>query len=110
MVLFAERRPIGMKRMALARKNSRSSSVSRAEPGLRQVRSSYVVCVRNPGYRASLELRKIYRRIADTWAHSHGLIRIVDESGEDYLYPRDYFVSIPVPKAARTALWLPRRT
>lgn len=93
-----------MKRMALARKNSRSSAASRAEPVLRRPRSSYALCVRNRGYRASLEVRKVYRQIADAWAHSHGLIRIVDESGEDYLYPRDYFVSIPIPKVARAAL------
>jgi hypothetical protein len=74
-----------MKRMALARKNSSSNAASRAEPVSRQPRLSYVLCVRNRGYRASLELRKVYRRIADTWAQSHGLIRIVDESGEDYL-------------------------
>jgi hypothetical protein len=43
-------------------------------------------------------------QIADAWAHSHKLVRIVDESGEDYLYPRNYFVSIPIPKAARAAL------
>jgi hypothetical protein len=110
MVLFAERRFIGMKRMALAKKNSSSSAASRAEPVLRQPRSSYVLCVRNRGYRASLERRKVYRQIADAWAHRHDLVRIVDESGEDYLYPRSYFVSIPIPKAARTALRLAGRT
>jgi hypothetical protein len=60
--------------------------------------------VHNRGYRASLERGKIYRQITCAWAKSHDLIRIVDESGEDYLYPRRYFVAIPVPKAARTAL------
>lgn len=70
---------------------------------LRQPRSPYVLCVRNRGYRASLEIRKVYRQVADPWAHGHDLIRIVEESGEDYLYPRRYFVSIPLPKAARTA-------
>jgi len=99
-----------MKRMALAKKNSSSSAASRAEPVLRRPRSSYVLCVRNRGYRASLELRKVYRQIADAWAHRHGLIRIVDESGEDYLYPRPYFVSIPIPRAARAALRLAPRT
>ena len=93
-----------MKRMALARKNSSSSAASRAERPLRQPRSSYMLCVRNRGYRASLELKKVYRQIADVWAHTHKLVRIVDESGEDYLYPRNYFVSIPIPKAARAAL------
>jgi len=71
---------------------------------LRHPRSSYVLCVHNRGYRASLERGKIYRQITDAWAKSHDLIRIVDESGEDYLYPRRYFVAIAVPKAARTAL------
>lgn len=93
-----------MKRMALARKSSSSSGASRAERVLRHPRSSYVLCVNNRGYRASLELKKVYRQIADAWAHSHKLVRIVDESGEDYLYPRKYFVSIPIPKAARAAL------
>ena len=98
-----------MKRMALARKNSSSSVASRADRVLRKPRSSYVLCVRNRGYRASLELKKVYRQIADTWAHSHKLVRIVDESGEDYLYPRHYFVSIPIPRAARAALRLAPR-
>ena len=93
-----------MKRMALARKSSSSSGASRAERVLRHPRSSYVLCVNNRGYRASLELKKVYRQITDAWAHSHKLVRIVDESGEDYLYPRHYFVSLPIPKAARAAL------
>ena len=92
-----------MKRMALAKKNSSSSAASRAEPVLREPWSPYVLCVRNRGYRASLEIRKVYRQIADAWARGHGLIRIIDESGEDYLYPRNYFVTIPIPKAARPA-------
>ncbi len=104
MVLFVERKFIGMKRMALARKNSSSSAASRAEPVLRQPRSSYVLCVHNRGYRASLERGKVYRQIADSWAHGHNLVRIVDESGEDYLYPRRYFVPITIPKAARATL------
>jgi hypothetical protein len=59
----------------------------------------YVVCVRNEGYTASLERRKIYERIPDADAEAHGMIRLVDESGEDYLYPRDLFVAIDLPKA-----------
>jgi hypothetical protein len=93
-----------MKRMALAKKNSSSSAASRAEPVLRQPRSSYVLCVSNRGYRASLERAKVYRQITDPWAQSHDLVRIVDESGEDYLYPRRYFVPIAIPKAARATL------
>ena len=71
---------------------------------LRQPRSSYVLCVRNRGYRASLELRKVYRKIADAWAHSHNLIRVVDESGEDYLYPARFFRALNIPQSVRSAL------
>jgi len=54
--------------------------------------------VRNRGYRASLERRKVYRQIADAWAHRHDLVRIVDESGEDYLYPRRYFDPVTISR------------
>ena len=47
----------------------------------------FAICVRNAGVRASLELRKVYRLVADAAAASQGLVRVVDESGEDYLYP-----------------------
>jgi hypothetical protein len=47
-----------------------------------------VVCVKNEGYRASLEKRKIYVALRDAVAEKHGMLRIVDESGEDYLYPK----------------------
>lgn len=59
----------------------------------------YVVCLENGDYAASLEPRKIYRRIPDPRAESDDLIRIVDESGEDYLYPARYFAAIIVPDA-----------
>lgn len=57
----------------------------------------YVVCVANPEWPASLELRKIYCLIADEEAEGHGMVRVVDESGEDYLYPADCFVAITPP-------------
>ena len=60
---------------------------------------AYVVCVRNEEYTASLELRKIYAVIPDSEAESHGMTRLVDESGEDYLYPRDFFLPIDVPQS-----------
>ena len=59
---------------------------------------SFVACVDNSGYLASLELHKIYRVIPDEDATQDGDLRIVDESGEDYLYSADRFVSIEVPK------------
>ena len=54
----------------------------------------YVVCVRNDDVPASLELRKIYPIIPDAESERQGMVRVVDESGEDYLYPRDWFVAI----------------
>jgi hypothetical protein len=68
------------------------------------LRSEYVLCVKNRGHAASLERRKVYRRLDDARASRHGLIRVIDESGQDYLYPSSYFVSIAVPKTARRAL------
>ena len=62
-------------------------------------RTRYVVCVRNKEYTASLELRKIYAVMPDSEAEAHGMIRLVDESGEDYLYPRDFFLPIEVPQS-----------
>ena len=50
-----------------------------------------MTCVRNDGYPASLEVNKVYESLPDDAAEEHGLLRIVDESGEDYLYPRSYF-------------------
>lgn len=60
-------------------------------------RHRYVVCIKNRGYAVALELRKIYRVITDSSASVNGLVRVVDESGEDYLYPDEYFAPIEVP-------------
>ncbi len=68
--------------------------------------SQYAVCVKNEDYPASLELRKIYRVLADKESGTLGLVRIVDESGEDYLYPADYFVPIRLPRAVERAMRL----
>jgi hypothetical protein len=63
-----------------------------------------VICVRNEGYEASLELRKIYCVVDDAEAESHRLLRIVDESGEDYLYPRANFLPVVLPSATKRAV------
>jgi hypothetical protein len=57
---------------------------------------NFVVCLENTDYEASLETRKIYEVVADPVAEKRGFIRVVDESGEDYLFPQDLFVSIPL--------------
>ncbi|MGH6726399.1 MAG: hypothetical protein ACREB8_07635 [Pseudolabrys sp.] len=63
-----------------------------------------VVCVNNDGYPASLEKRKIYVALRDAAADEHGLVRIIDESGEDYLYPRSLFRVIALPQAVKKAV------
>jgi hypothetical protein len=63
----------------------------------------YVVCLSNRGYRASLVIRRIYRNLPDPDAAKRSLLRVVDESGEDYLYPARMFVAIAIPQAAERA-------
>ena len=65
---------------------------------------SFAVCLKNDGYRASLELRKLYELLPDEFATENDLVRIVDESGEDYLYSSDYFVEVSLPKSVQSAL------
>ena len=64
----------------------------------------FVACVDNSGYLASLELHKIYRVIPDDDAAQHGDIRVIDESGEDYLYSANRFIAIEVPKALEQSI------
>ncbi len=64
----------------------------------------FAVCIRNDGYEASLESNKIYLVRPDADAEKSGDIRVVDESGEDYLYPADWFVAVEVPKAVQDSL------
>jgi hypothetical protein len=63
-----------------------------------------VVCVGNEGYSASLERRKIYVALRDPAAEKLGLVRIIDESGDDYLYPKANFRSIALPQAIKRAV------
>ncbi len=65
-------------------------------------KKQFAVCVKNDGYPASLELRKIYEVLQDSQTADHKQIRVVDESGEDYLYPADYFVLIEIPQAVES--------
>jgi hypothetical protein len=65
---------------------------------------NFAVCVNNKGYPASLELRKLYQVIPDEQAAKHGQIRIVDESGENYLYPEQYFAPVQLPQDTQRAV------
>jgi hypothetical protein len=97
MARFGELNFTGMKRMVSARRKPRSSGT--LTRGRR-----FVVCVRNTGYPASLEQNKIYVAIPDEDAERHGQLRVIDESGEDYLFSADRFVAIEVPAAVRASL------
>lgn len=65
-----------------------------------------VICLDNAGYEASLERRKIYVSIADTKAEKLGQIRVIDESGEDYLYDKRVFREASFPQSIRRAVLL----
>jgi len=64
----------------------------------------FAVCINNKGYEASLEVGKLYRIIPDEEAESHGYIRVIDESGEDYGYSADRFFRLEVPRPLERAL------
>ena len=69
-------------------------------------RSTFVLCIRNDGS-DDLELRKVYQVVPDRVAVREGYVRVVDESGEDYLYPAEYFVPVRLPVAIVQQLVLP---
>jgi hypothetical protein len=71
---------------------------------MRTAAKKFVICLRNRGYEASLERRKIYRVLPDPDAAKHQQIRVIDESGEDYLYPENFFAPIALPQPIRRAV------
>ena len=66
--------------------------------------SHFAVCINNTDYPASLERHKIYHVIPDSRSEADGDLRIIDESGEDYIYPASYFVMIEVPQLLAESL------
>lgn len=71
---------------------------------IHELKKEFVVCINNEDYPASLELHKIYRVVPDVDAADDDDIRVIDESGEDYLYPSSYFVSIKLPEVVEKSL------
>ena len=69
----------------------------------RETETQFVLCIRKEEC-DDLETRKIYQFVPDKTSAADGYIRVIDESGEDYLYPQDYFVPIELPQAAQKAL------
>ncbi len=66
--------------------------------------SKFVICINNEGYEVSLEKGKVYQVIEDPKSLELQQVRVIDESGEDYLFPNDHFVSIRLPRKAQKAL------
>jgi len=67
-------------------------------------KTRFAICLKNKGYEVSLEPRKIYQVLADREAEAHQQLRVIDESGEDYLYPANYFTAIELPPSVRKAV------
>ena len=106
MVRFVTRSFIGTKHMASAKKksSSRSPSISGKRKDSANRERHYVICIRNEDYAASLELKKLYEVLDDAFGAEHRMIRVIDESGEDYLYPESYFLRVDLPAAVDRTL------
>jgi len=88
--------------MASAKKNSNERGTSTRRTAAAS--PSFVVCVDNDGYEASLERNKIYLALRDRQAKLDGDVRVIDESGEDYLYPADRFVAVELPTGVKASV------
>jgi hypothetical protein len=97
MAASTPRRSTGTKRTASAVKKRKSSGSSGRA-------ARFVVCLSNAGFPSSLEVRKIYRAMPDAAAKKVGMVRVVDESGEDYLYPEARFGQLELPRNIARAL------
>jgi len=71
---------------------------------MRTTAKEFAVCLKNRGYEVSLERRKIYQVLPDPEAAKHNQLRVIDESGEDYLYPQSFFAPIELPQPIRRAV------
>lgn len=89
--------------VALARQRAREIN------GRRRRVAQFAVCIDNEGYKASLELGKLYRILPDKEAQAHGLVRVIDESGEDYAYSSSRFFPMKIPSVIERALLHSRR-
>jgi hypothetical protein len=67
---------------------------------------TFAICIKNEDYEVSLELRKLYEVLPDSKSEQLGMVRVVDESGEDYLYPQAFFVRISLPETVEEQVLL----
>jgi len=75
---------------------------------MKQHKKQFAICIRNDGAE-DLEVRKIYQVLPDTRAAKDKHLRIIDESGEDYLYPENFFIPLTLPREVERALSAPTR-
>lgn len=68
------------------------------------MKTRFYICINNDGYQASLEKRKLYQIVEDSQAEKLNMIRIIDESGEDYLFPSDYFLGVKLNKIVEESI------
>ena len=68
-----------------------------------KIQTTFIICIENKNYSASLEFGKMYRGLPDEKAAQHKMIRVIDESGEDYLYSENSFAHIKLPQIAEDA-------
>ena len=68
------------------------------------MKQQFVICIKNDEYPVSLEVRKLYQIISDSDAESNQQLRVIDESGDDYLYPKEYFISVNLPNATKQTI------
>ena len=103
---FAMRKFTGTKPLASVDMNSKSNASSTKSSRSKRSRQSrrLVLCLKNNGYEVSLERRKLYEAIPDRAAAAHSQLRVIDESGEDYLYPASHFAAIVLSRSLRKAL------
>lgn len=86
------------------KKSSASGTLTKASKSQGRTARRFVVCIDNSEYPVSLELHKIYRAVPDEAAAREGDVRVVDESGEDYLYPAEWFVPVELPRRVESSL------
>ncbi len=70
------------------------------------MRKHFMICVDNRGYESSLEIRKLYEMLTDRVAEKHHQVRVIDESGEDYVYPEKFFAPVRLPNITKEKLEL----
>ncbi len=89
-----------MKRMELEKKKLKERGIYKMDTK----KTKFVVCINNKGYQASLELHKLYQVIPDKSVEEDGDTRIIDESGENYIYPGSYFEKVTLKNDVKLSL------